>query len=136
VGCCVSLPGYQHHNTYPKQYILFANFYQKIIEPALRDINIYTDIEVSKVDKLKRGRKVVSLQFFIHRKSDVKIKEIFGIEELVVPESEELAEYEEIAGVMKNERDQMYLKFELLKTHKGKNPARTYQADARAESGQ
>jgi hypothetical protein len=61
-----------------------------------------------------RGRKVVSLQFFIHRKSDVKIKEIFGIEELVVPESEELAEYEEIAGVMKNERDQMYLKFESI----------------------
>jgi plasmid replication initiation protein len=96
------------------EYPLFANFYQKIIEPALRDINIYTDIEVSKVDKLKRGRKVVSLQFFIHRKSDVKIKEIFGIEELIVPESEELAEYEEIAGVMKNERDQMYLKFESI----------------------
>lgn len=96
------------------EYPLFANFYQKIIEPALRDINIYTDIEVSKVEKLKRGRKVVSLQFFIHRKSDVKIKEIFGIEEVVATESDEHTEYEEIEASIQSKREQMVLKFEAI----------------------
>ena len=94
------------------EYPLFANFYQKIIEPALRDINIHTDIEVTKVEKLKRGRKVVSLQFFIHRKSDLKIREIFGIEDVIAPEADEIAEYEELSGAMKNEKEQYILKFE------------------------
>ena len=45
------------------EYPLFANFYQKIIEPALRDINLYADIEITNIYKIKNGRKVESLQF-------------------------------------------------------------------------
>ena len=45
------------------EYPLFANFYQKIIEPALRDINLYADIEITNISKLKNGRKVESLLF-------------------------------------------------------------------------
>jgi plasmid replication initiation protein len=45
------------------EYPLFANFYQKIIEPALRDINLYADIEITNISKIKNGRKVESLLF-------------------------------------------------------------------------
>jgi plasmid replication initiation protein len=45
------------------EYPLFANFYQKIIEPAFRDINLYADIEITNISKLKNGRKVESLLF-------------------------------------------------------------------------
>ncbi|MDZ7876161.1 MAG: replication initiation protein [Saprospiraceae bacterium] len=45
------------------EYPLFANFYQKIIEPALRDINLYADIEITNISKIKSGRKVESLLF-------------------------------------------------------------------------
>jgi plasmid replication initiation protein len=45
------------------EYPLFANFYQKIIEPALRDINLYADIEITNISKIKNGRKVESLRF-------------------------------------------------------------------------
>jgi plasmid replication initiation protein len=50
------------------EYPLFANFYQKIIEPAREDINHYTDLTITKIGKVKRGRKVESLLFEFHGK--------------------------------------------------------------------
>ncbi len=52
------------------EYPLFANFYQKIIEPAHADINHYTDLTITKIGKVKRGRKVESLLFEFHGKDN------------------------------------------------------------------
>jgi plasmid replication initiation protein len=54
------------------EYPLFANFYQKIIEPALRDINLYADIEITNISKLKNGRKVESLLFEFRSKPNAR----------------------------------------------------------------
>ena len=49
-----------------EEYPLFANFYQKVIAPAERDINLYTDIQITRIDKIKEGAKVCALRFFFH----------------------------------------------------------------------
>ncbi len=61
-----------------EEYPLFANFYQKVIEPAYRDINEYTDIEITEIEKLKNGKRVIALNFVFHRKAghDFKKKKI------------------------------------------------------------
>jgi plasmid replication initiation protein len=51
------------------EYPLFANFYQKIIDPAFHDINHFTDLTITKIGKVKRSRKVESLLFEFHRKA-------------------------------------------------------------------
>lgn len=51
------------------EYPLFANFYQKVIEPAYRDINEFTDLTITSIEKIKAGKKVESLQFVFHSKS-------------------------------------------------------------------
>jgi plasmid replication initiation protein len=45
------------------EYPLFANFFQRIIQPAVTEINKHTDIKVTKLDKIKDGKKVVELMF-------------------------------------------------------------------------
>jgi plasmid replication initiation protein len=52
------------------EYPLFANFYQKVIEPAFRDINEHTDLTITDIEKIKEGRKVTALHFWFHRKED------------------------------------------------------------------
>ena len=51
------------------EYPLFANFYQKVVEPAYKDINEFTDITITSIDKIKAGKKVESLHFIFHSKS-------------------------------------------------------------------
>lgn len=58
------------------EYPLFANFYQKIIEPAERDINQFTDITIDKIEKVKHGRRVESLLFEFRRK---QAKEVLAL---------------------------------------------------------
>jgi plasmid replication initiation protein len=53
-----------------EEYPLFANFYQKVIEPAYRDINEYTDLTITTIEKLKDGKKISALMFKFHRKTD------------------------------------------------------------------
>jgi plasmid replication initiation protein len=50
------------------EYALFADFYKWFIIPALRDINLYSDLEVGEPEKIKQGKKIVSLKFIIHKK--------------------------------------------------------------------
>jgi plasmid replication initiation protein len=52
------------------EYPLFANFYQKIIEPAFEDINRFTDITITKIGKVKRGRRVEALLFEFYKKTE------------------------------------------------------------------
>jgi hypothetical protein len=53
------------------EYPLFANFYQKIIQPAEQDINLHSDLTITHIGKLKRGRRVESLDFRFHPKSPI-----------------------------------------------------------------
>ena len=56
------------------EYPLFANFYQKVIEPAYRDINEYTDLNITNIEKIKDGKKVVALIFYFHKKQEHDFK--------------------------------------------------------------
>jgi plasmid replication initiation protein len=51
------------------EYPLFANFYQKIIQPAEEDINRHSDLTITEIGKLKRGRRVETLEFKFHSKN-------------------------------------------------------------------
>jgi radical SAM superfamily enzyme YgiQ (UPF0313 family) len=46
-------------NEYPR----FSNFYQKIIQPAIKEINLHTDLKVIDVERKKEGKNVVALKF-------------------------------------------------------------------------
>jgi plasmid replication initiation protein len=64
------------------EYALFADFYKWFILPALRDINLYSDLEVGVPEKIKQGKKIVSLKFSIHKKK-VPIKSLLVDSETV-----------------------------------------------------
>ena len=51
------------------KYPLFSGFYTFVIEPALREINEFTDIFVDEAEKLKEGKKIVAIRFKFHRNS-------------------------------------------------------------------
>ncbi len=64
---------------YEKEYPDFSNFHQWVIKPAVKEINKYTDITISRYEKVKEGRKVTALHFFFNRKTDTKSQ---GLNEL------------------------------------------------------
>jgi len=57
-----------------EEYPLFGNFYQKVIAPSVRDVNLHTDINITKVEKVKEGKRVVALRFVFHRKTEEEIR--------------------------------------------------------------
>ena len=61
-----------------KEYPRFPNFQQKIIQPAINDINKYTDLTITEVEKIKEGRKVVALCFYFKRKRQEGIDKLRG----------------------------------------------------------
>jgi plasmid replication initiation protein len=50
---------FELENEYPR----FATFYQRIIEPAIKEINESSDLNIYDVQKLKSGKKVSSVKF-------------------------------------------------------------------------
>ena len=50
-----------------ESYVRFPDFRRKVIEPAIREINLYTDLAVSCEPELK-GRKVIGLTFYIEKR--------------------------------------------------------------------
>lgn len=56
-----------------KEYPRFPNFYQKVIQPAVREINRYTDLNIREVEKLKEGRKVTAVCFYFHKKNEEEL---------------------------------------------------------------
>lgn len=50
-----------------ERYVNFKDFRKKVIEPAIREINLYTDIEIS-YEPIYRGRKVIQVQFNIRQR--------------------------------------------------------------------
>ncbi len=57
-----------------EEYPLFGNFYQKVIAPSVRDVNLHTDLTITKVEKVKEGKRVVGLRFVFQRKSDEELR--------------------------------------------------------------
>lgn len=60
------------------EYKRFPNFNQKVIQPAIRDINKYTDLFVMEVEQIKHGRSVESLKFKFRKKEQYEIDLIRG----------------------------------------------------------
>ncbi len=59
-----------------EQYRLFGDFYRWIVKPAIKQINKYTDLTISEVEKIKEGRRVVALRFVFHAKDEIEINKI------------------------------------------------------------
>jgi plasmid replication initiation protein len=56
-----------------KEYPRFATFYQRIIEPAVKEINTSTDLNVYEVEKLKNGKKVDGVKFRFRQRVETKL---------------------------------------------------------------
>jgi plasmid replication initiation protein len=59
-----------------EHYSAFGTFYQRIITPAIEEINKNTDLYVYEVDKIKEGKKVVALEFLFRRKNEEELATI------------------------------------------------------------
>lgn len=46
-----------------ERYKLFADFFRWVIKPAVKEINKHTDLLITNVEKIKKGRRVVALRF-------------------------------------------------------------------------
>ena len=96
------------------EYPLFANFYQKVIEPAHKDINEFTDITITSIDKIKAGKKVESLHFIFHSKAkDAQKSAIKALQPLSrTLKSPSDAEAIEIDTVDNGQKDRFFLQFQ------------------------
>jgi plasmid replication initiation protein len=61
-----------------EQYKLFADFFRWVVSPAVKEINKHTDLIVSKVEKVKEGKRVVALHFVFHLKPAEEIRKMRG----------------------------------------------------------
>jgi plasmid replication initiation protein len=68
------------------KYPLFANFYQRIIAPAHRDINAHSDLMITEIERVKESGKITSLVFKFYRK-DLKIEEKIQKQEEILEET-------------------------------------------------
>lgn len=97
------------------EYPLFANFYQKVIEPAHKDINEFTDITITSIDKIKAGKKVESLHFIFHSKAKdapkPTIKTIQAPSRVLKSPSID-AEIVEVEPVDNGQKDRLFIQFQ------------------------
>lgn len=75
------------HNEYP----FFSNFRDKVIEPAVKEINEKTDLNIEKVQYGKTGRKITNVTFtvIIRSKEEINQKQVQLNNESVKPEKNE-----------------------------------------------
>ena len=59
-----------------EHYSAFGTFYQRIVAPAVEEINKNTDLIVYEVEKIKEGKKVVALEFFFRRKNEEELASV------------------------------------------------------------
>jgi plasmid replication initiation protein len=62
-----------------KEYPQFANFYARIIEPARKEINEFTDLSITEIEKIKQGRKVTGLKFSFRAKDKKELEQARGL---------------------------------------------------------
>ncbi len=58
------------------KYPLFADFYRWVIAPSEKEINNNTDILITKIEKIKEGKKTVALRFIFRKKAEDEILEL------------------------------------------------------------
>lgn len=61
-------------------YPLFGNFYQKVIKPAIEEINEHSDIKIVEVEKIRDGRKITDLLFIFYSKTERELASVTGTE--------------------------------------------------------
>ena len=91
------------------EYPLFANFYQKVVNPAFRDINEFTDLTITRIEKIKAGKKVESLQFFFHSKSKENNK---GTVKAIQAPVQALKSPQKVEIIEHGQKDQLFLQFQ------------------------
>lgn len=95
------------------EYPLFANFFQKVVKPAYDKINKYTDLTITKLEKVKTGRRVTALRFEFRPKSEEELAKIRG--EVFTPKANLTKEKIEIQSkpeqsrsLKETEKDQLF----------------------------
>ena len=100
------------------EYPLFANFYQKVIQPAFRDINQHTDLTITHIEKQKVGKKVESLLFLFKSKlkDDGKgVKKVFAPPQNILAFPLEVIDVSDVEVISTNqqaEKDRLFLQFQ------------------------
>ena len=69
------------------EYKRFFDFYKYVITKSIKDINKYTDlyIPLDKIEKIKKGRNVYAIRFFIEVKPQEEIDKLRGIAKIDQP---------------------------------------------------
>jgi plasmid replication initiation protein len=96
------------------EYPLFANFYQRVIKPSIKDINIHTDITITDVGRIKEGRKVVALNFVFESKHVEEVKRIrgeIGQQRLDFPDAEVVDQMGEVTSSA-SEKDRLFTAYQ------------------------
>lgn len=84
-----------------KEYELFANFRKRVIEVAVKEVSLFTSLNVT-FKTIKTGRKVTDIQFFIERKDLREMNVAPNVfykeeqEDIVFLKSQELAEEQRV----------------------------------------
>jgi hypothetical protein len=81
------------------EYPRFSNFYQKIVKPAINDINNFTDLKILDVLKVKEDRNVVALQFFFTKKNTAET----GLAHNIVSKKKQLGLFAEVKELNGND---------------------------------
>lgn len=107
-------------NEYPR----FSTFNQSVITPSIKAINKHTDlfIPLDRIEKIKKGRKVISLRFVIQTKTKEQVAKIrqeplqaslFDVEETTKEDELEIIhDVEELVEPEKTEADVLFNEFE------------------------
>jgi len=104
------------------EYPLFGNFFQKVIKPSVAAINKHTDLNITKLEKIKKGRKVDALYFEFKLKGNAEIKAVLKAGGGGVVE-EKQAKYEEVSP-QELKRDELFKKhFEVVVQKFGVTPS-------------
>ncbi len=99
-----------------ERYKLFGDFFRWIIKPSVRDINKYTDLMITEVNKIKIGRKVTALEFIFHGKSKETVKQISSKTSLTLNIEKQSKKIDSsvlpvVDNIEENEKDKMFKEF-------------------------
>lgn len=59
-----------------ERYKLFGDFFRWVIKPSVKEINKYTDLTITEVEKVKAGRRVEALNFVFRAKNEMELKRV------------------------------------------------------------
>ncbi len=74
---------FELENEYPR----FSTFYQRVLEPSIKEINEFTDLAITEVKKIKTGKKITGVYFKFSQKTKKDILTIDAVVEEPIVES-------------------------------------------------